>query len=76
MLSGKDFRRQPGPHSRFTQQLDFRVDFQMQVGNPQQKVEVSATPPLLETENASLAVTVDSKKLVELPSLGGRLFQR
>jgi len=53
-----------------TQQLDFRVDFQMQVGNAQQKVEVNATPPLLETENAALAITVDSKKLVELPSLG------
>ena len=35
-----------------TQQLDFRADFQLQVGSTQQTVEVSATAPLLHTENA------------------------
>lgn len=53
-----------------TQQMDLRVDFQLQVGNTQQTVEVAATPPLLQTENAALAVTVDSKQMVELPTLG------
>lgn len=53
-----------------TQQLDLRLDFQLQVGNAQQTVEVEGTPPLLQTENASLAVTIDNRKLVELPSLG------
>jgi hypothetical protein len=53
-----------------TQQLDFRADFQLQVGNAQQTVEVSATAPLLHTENAALAVTVTTNQLVELPTLG------
>ena len=53
-----------------TQQLDLRADFQLQVGNTTQSVEVSATPPLLQTENAALAVTIGSKQMVDLPTLG------
>jgi hypothetical protein len=53
-----------------TQQLDMRADFELQVGNTQQSIEVAATPPLLQTENASLAVTIASRQLVELPALG------
>ena len=53
-----------------TQQMDLRADFQLSVGNTQQSIEVAATPPLLQTENASLAVTIASRQLVELPTLG------
>lgn len=53
-----------------TQQLDLRADFELQVGNTQQSVEVAATTPLLQTENASLAVTIGSRQMVELPALG------
>lgn len=55
---------------QLTQQLDLRADFQIAVGTSQQTVEVQGTPPLLQTENAALAMTVDSRKLVELPTLG------
>lgn len=55
---------------QLTQQLDLRADFQLQIGNSQQSIAVAATTPLLQTENASLAVTVASKQLVELPALG------
>ena len=50
--------------------MDLRADFQLAVGNTQQSIEVAATPPLLQTENASLAVTIESRQLVELPTLG------
>jgi hypothetical protein len=55
---------------QLTQQLDLRADFQMQVGIAQQTVEIQGTTPLLQTENASLAMTIDNRKLVELPTLG------
>jgi Carboxypeptidase regulatory-like domain len=55
---------------QLTQQLDLRADFQLEVGISQQTVEVQGTTPLLQTENASLAMTIDNRKLVELPTLG------
>jgi hypothetical protein len=48
-----------------------RVDVSMQVGDVQQKVEVNATPPLMQTENASLGQVVDSQTVKEMP-LNGR----
>ena len=50
-----------------------RLDFQLQVGQQTEMVEVSSSLPLLKTEDATLGSVVDSKKIVELP-LNGRNF--
>jgi hypothetical protein len=50
-----------------------RVDFQMQVGDQVERVEVTATPTLLHTEDATLGSVVDRRRILELP-LNGRNF--
>lgn len=50
-----------------------RIDFQMQVGQQAEMIEVSSSAPLLKTEDATLGSVVDSKKIIELP-LNGRNF--
>jgi len=50
-----------------------RVDFQMQPGNVNERVEVSASAALLQTENSSVGTVIDSAKIVDLP-LNGRNF--
>jgi hypothetical protein len=48
-----------------------RVDVSMQVGDVQQKVEVNAAPPLMQTESAVLGQVVDTQTVKEMP-LNGR----
>src|SRR2546426_3271340 len=50
-----------------------RLDFSLQVGDVQQAVEVGATTPLLQTENATLGEVIASERIVNLP-LNGRTF--
>ena len=50
-----------------------RIDFQMQVGEQVERVEVSGGLPLLRTEDATLGSVIDSRRVVELP-LNGRHF--
>jgi hypothetical protein len=50
-----------------------RIDFQMQVGQQAEMIEVTSSAPLLKTEDATLGSVVDSKKIIELP-LNGRNF--
>ena len=50
-----------------------KVDFGLTVGGVQQTVEVSAAPPLLQTENASLGNVVGPERIENLP-LNGRKF--
>jgi outer membrane receptor protein involved in Fe transport len=50
-----------------------RVEFTLQVGDVQQTVEVSASAPLLQTENATLGEVVTHERIVNLP-LNGRSF--
>ena len=50
-----------------------RIDFQLQVGQQTERVEVSASTPLLKTEDATLGSVVDHRRVVELP-LNGRNF--
>src|SRR5262249_44673145 len=47
-----------------------RLDLVMQVGSVQEVVEVNAAAPLVQTEDASLASTMDHLKVVELPING------
>jgi len=48
-----------------------RIDFQMQVGQATEVVEVSATGVALKTEDAAVGGNIDNKRVVELP-LNGR----
>lgn len=50
---------------------EIRIDLALSVGNASDTVEVSATAPLLASENATLGNVVEQKKIVELP-LNGR----
>lgn len=50
-----------------------RFDFSLKVGDTRQVVEVQATAPLTQTENASVGDVIDNKKVVEIP-LNGRIF--
>ena len=52
-----------------------RVDIALEVGQVNQQVNVEATPPLLNTENASVSQVIESKRVTELP-LNGRDFQQ
>lgn len=48
-----------------------RVDLTLRIGEVTQVVEVNEAAPLVQTEDASLASTMDNRKIVELP-LNGR----
>jgi hypothetical protein len=50
-----------------------RVDFQMQVGEQVERVEVSAAATILHTEDATLGSVVERRRILELP-LNGRNF--
>ena len=50
-----------------------RIDFQLQIGQQAETVEVSASAPLLKTEDATLGSVVEHKRIIELP-LNGRNF--
>ena len=50
-----------------------RIDFSLQIGQVQETVEVTATAPILQTENAVLGEVVATERIVNLP-LNGRNF--
>lgn len=50
-----------------------RIDFQMQVGQQTETVEITSAAPLLKTEDATLGSVVEARRIVELP-LNGRNF--
>jgi hypothetical protein len=50
-----------------------RLDFQMQVGDQVETIEIRGAPPLLKTEDATLGQVIESRRVVELP-LNGRHF--
>ncbi|MCW5981359.1 MAG: carboxypeptidase regulatory-like domain-containing protein [Bryobacteraceae bacterium] len=50
-----------------------RIDFEMQVGQVTEVIEVTGGAPLLTTENATVGAVVENKRIVELP-LNGRNF--
>ena len=56
-------------------QQQARLDFHLQVGERAEMMEVTATNPLLRTEDASLGSVIESKRVVELP-LNGRNFSQ
>jgi hypothetical protein len=50
-----------------------RIDIQLEVGAMEQKIEVAAESPLLETESAKVGTVVETRHITELP-LNGRQF--
>ncbi|MCC6586507.1 MAG: TonB-dependent receptor [Bryobacterales bacterium] len=72
-VSAPGFR--PARASNLTIQLNqqARIDVSMQVGEVAEAVEVNATTPLLQTENATLGEVVGGERIVNLP-LNGRNF--
>jgi len=50
-----------------------RLDFQMQLGQQTEMVEVTSAAPLLKTEDATLGSVVEHRRIIELP-LNGRNF--
>jgi hypothetical protein len=72
-VNSKGFR--PARASNLAIQINqqARLDFSMQVGEVAEAVEVNATSPLLQTENATLGEVVGSERIVNLP-LNGRSF--
>jgi hypothetical protein len=50
-----------------------RLDFQLQVGDQVETIEVTESAPLLRTEDATLGSVVERKRVIELP-LNGRNF--
>src|SRR5581483_4079286 len=52
-----------------------RIDFQLQLGQQAEKVEVTGAAPLLRTEDATLGSVVDERRLLELPTNGRNFAQ-
>ncbi len=71
-LSG--FKRTAVPSVEVTVSGTIRADVVMQLGDVTQSVEVSAAAPLLQTENANLSQTVNTRSVQELPVSGRNLL--
>ena len=46
---------------------DAKIDFALEVGSPQQRVEVSGEAPLLETSSAEMGQVIGNRSIVNLP---------
>ncbi len=67
------FQKVTRPHITVNVQQQLVVDFEMVPGQIVQTVEVTAAPPLLQTQNGSVGQVVNSRAVNELP-LNGRNF--
>src|SRR5258707_6059781 len=54
-------------------QLNARVDFELQVGQVSESIEVRADAALLVTDNATVGTVIENKRIVDLP-LNGRNY--
>src|SRR5713226_5046426 len=54
-------------------QQSARIDFEMQVGQVSESIEVQSTATLLATEDATVGTVIENKRIVELP-LNGRNY--
>lgn len=67
------FRRVVHSNITVSVNLTTRVDTVLQVGQVSQSVEVSAAPPLIQSESSSLGTVESQRRIVDLP-LNGRNF--
>src|SRR6266705_2195853 len=51
-----------------------RIDFTLQIGEVAEKIVVTTTTPLVQSETSSVGTIIDNQKIVELP-LNGREFE-
>ncbi|MBL8176695.1 MAG: TonB-dependent receptor [Bryobacterales bacterium] len=65
------FQRQEKTGIRLQLQQKLRIDFALNVGETQEKIEVVSSAVQLKTEDASVGQVIDNKRVVELP-LNGR----
>jgi hypothetical protein len=68
------FKTETVKNIRVETAAQLRQDFQMQVGNIAESIEVAATGTLLNTENATVGAVIENRRIVELP-LNGRNMQ-
>src|SRR5256885_5951931 len=54
-------------------QLAARVDFELQIGQVSESIEVQADAALLVTDNATVGTVIENKRIIELP-LNGRNY--
>lgn len=66
-VEAQGFQKAIKPQFTLVLNQQAKVDFQLQVGNVNQSVEVNATPPLLETEQTELGTVIDSHAIVNVP---------
>ena len=71
--SAEGFRSQFRSNLALHLQDKLRIDFQMEIGEQVEMIEVTAAPPLLHTDDATLGTVVDRRRVVDLP-LNGRNF--
>jgi hypothetical protein len=50
-----------------------KIDISMQIGNVAETVEVTAAPPVIESETTSIGTVIENRRIVELP-LNGRNY--
>ena len=50
-------------------QLAARIDFELQIGQGSESIEVNASSALLVTDNATVGTVIENKRIVELPAL-------
>jgi carboxypeptidase family protein/TonB-dependent receptor-like protein len=74
-VEAKGFKKSIVPSVSVNVQDRIRVDFQLQVGELAETVQVQSAAPLLEADTSSLGQVVDSQRIVDLP-LNGRFFTR
>ena len=58
----------PNVTLEMTRQL--RIDMQLEIGSTTEVVNVEASTPLVETETGQLSITISTRELTALPSLG------
>lgn len=56
-------------------QQKLRLDFQLQIGQQAERVEVTGAAPLLRTEDATLGSVIEERRLLELPTNGRNFAQ-
>ena len=71
--SAAGFKTDVRRHIVLQLQDKLRIDFQLTVGQQAETIEVAASAPILNTDDATLGSVVDPKRIVELP-LNGRNF--
>ncbi|MDP2999850.1 MAG: TonB-dependent receptor [Bryobacterales bacterium] len=71
-LQGFKSARRPGLVLQVDQSA--RIDVPLEVGSLSESIEITASSPLVQSENASVGAVVDSQKAIDLP-LNGRRFE-